>query len=95
LAGTHWQIGRKPSRAFGWILPTLLVAAAVFGPPLTGQSITALVELRNDILMIDRELERWSIRTNTAFAGTSTLVRDDPGGAGGARSKIQFRGGVS
>src|ERR1700710_2132981 len=57
------------SALFGWILAMFLVAVAGFSPPLTGQHVPALVELRNDILMMDREFERSSIRTNISFAG--------------------------
>jgi hypothetical protein len=87
--------GANQSQAFlGWVFATLIVAVALFGPPLTGQSIPTLIELRHDILMIDRELERWSIRTSTSFAETSTLVQDDLRRAGSTRSKTQFRGGL-
>jgi hypothetical protein len=43
----------------GWMLAVFVVGVAVFGPPLTGQSIPPLVEIRHAILMIDREFERW------------------------------------
>jgi hypothetical protein len=89
---------------FGWILAAFIVAVALFGPPLTGQSVPALTELRHDILMIDREFERWSIRTNTYSAGTGTFSAgtgtfvpdlDNERRAGSARSKTQFRGDLS
>jgi hypothetical protein len=46
-----------------WTLATIIVLAAVCGPPLTGQSIPTMVELRHDVLMIDREFERLTIPT--------------------------------
>ena len=68
------RFGCRPdveSRQFlGWSLATIIVLAAVFGPPLTGQSIPAMLELRHDILMIDREFERWAIRTNKSAPQT-------------------------
>jgi len=80
----------------GWIFATFLVAVAVFGPPLTGQSAATLVELRHDILMIDREFGRSSIRTNTSSFQTSTLVFDDFRRASRSTgSKIPVRGDAS
>jgi hypothetical protein len=67
VAGSHSRaLGRFTQALLGWTLATMIVSAAVFGPPLTGQSIPALVELRHEVLMIDREFERWTIRTNTS-----------------------------
>jgi hypothetical protein len=60
-----------------WILATLLVAMATLGPPLTGQSIHAIVELRHDVLTIDREFERSSIRANNTFLQSGALAPDD------------------
>jgi hypothetical protein len=94
----HCGNGRTLVQAlFGWILAAFIVAVALFGPPLTGQSVPALTELRHDILMIDREFERWSIRTNTYSAGTGTFVPDidNERRAASARSKTQFRGDLS
>src|SRR5947209_3908528 len=91
-AGSHWRIGRKPIQTLsGWIFAAFIVVVAVFGPPLTGQSIPALVELRHDVLMMDRELERLSIRTEMSSARTGTLVFDDfvPGSSiAGSRSPV-------
>jgi hypothetical protein len=71
--GSRWRIGCKPGQALlGWIFATFIVAVAVFGPPLTGQSSLPMVELRHDVLMIDREFERWS-----ASGRTSGLMYDD------------------
>jgi hypothetical protein len=98
-AGSEGRIGGKASQALlGWVFATFLVAVALFGPPLTGvtgQKIPTLMELRHNILMIDWEFERWSIRTNTSFTGTSTPVQDDLRRAGSTRSTTQFGGGVS
>ena len=92
VAGSHCGTGRKPIQAlFGWIFAVSIVVVAV----LTSQSIPTLVELRQDILMIDREFERLSIRTNASFIRTSTLVQDDLRRAGGKRSKVQVLGDVS
>jgi hypothetical protein len=65
LAGLHGRSGRRFAQALlGWAFATMLVLAAVFGPPLTSQTIPTMVELRHDVLMIDREFERWTIPTN-------------------------------
>ena len=58
--------GRFTQALLGWTMAAMIVLAAVFGPPLTGQSIHAFIELRHEVLMIDREFERWSIRTKTS-----------------------------
>ena len=67
-----------------WILATLLVAAAAVGPPLTGQSIHPLVELRHDILTIDREFERSFRRGNNTSVRTGALAPDDLGRRAGS-----------
>lgn len=89
--------GPKPIQALlGWIFAAFIVVVAVVGPPLTGQSIPTLIELRHDILMIDHEFERSSLRSSTSSFGTSTFVFDDSGG--GSRntgSRIPVRGGVA
>jgi len=81
-----------PRPLLGWALATTIVLAALFGPPLIGQSIPALMELRHGILMIDWEFERLSIRTNATE--TSTLGQGDLRRAESAQSKAQVRGGV-
>ncbi len=59
--------GHKPIRTqLGWILATFIVGVAIIGPPLTRQTNPALVELRHDVLMIDREFDQLSLRTNYA-----------------------------
>jgi hypothetical protein len=89
--------GRIPIQPlFGWILATFIVAVALFGPPLVGQRIPTLTELRHDVLMIDREFERCcSVRTNTSSGRTDTFVLDNDTRAASARSKTLFREGVS
>jgi len=52
----------------------MIVLAAVFGPPLTGQSIPTMVELRHDVLMIDREFERWTIADPSSDEPAHTLA---------------------
>jgi hypothetical protein len=96
IAQSHYGTGRKPIQALlGWIFAVFIVVVAVFGPPLTSQSVPSLVELRHDILMLDREFERSSLRSNTTFIRTSTVVHDDLRRAGGTRPKVQVRGDVS
>lgn len=83
VAGFQEGVRRRPSRAIlGWIVAVSLVAVACFGPPLTGQSIPALMELRHNILMVDREFERWSMRTNPSLNGASMLAEPDQPPAG-------------
>src|ERR1700680_2927491 len=96
FAGSHGALGRESigprlhNAVAGWIVATVLVVLAVFGPPLTGQSIAALVELGHDILTMDREFERSATRPAGA------IISDDLSRAGSKNiwSKIQFRGGV-
>jgi hypothetical protein len=72
-------------------LATFIVALALLGPPLTGQRVASLMELRHDILMIDREFERSSMRINPMFIRPATLVQEDLRRAGSTRSKTQLR----
>jgi hypothetical protein len=65
VAGLRGRSGRRFAKALlGWTFAMMLVLTAVLGPPLTGQTIPTMVELRHDVLMIDREFERWTIPTN-------------------------------
>jgi hypothetical protein len=65
VAGLRGRSARRFAQALlGWTFAMMLVLAAVLGPPLTGQTIPTMVELRHDVLMIDREFERWTIPTN-------------------------------
>jgi hypothetical protein len=66
-ADTH----QRKRALVAWILATFIVAFAVAGPPLAGPSVPALVQLRHQVLMIDNELERWSLLTAASRAGTS------------------------
>jgi len=67
---------RKPARlSLAWMLAVFVVGVAVFGPPLTGQRIPALVEIRHAVLMIDRELERWP--TLAERDGATTMIFAD------------------
>jgi hypothetical protein len=74
-AGSHYRAGGRFTQALvGWTLATMIVLAAVFGPPLTGQSIPTMVEIRHDVLMIDREFERWTITSTSSDAHAYTLA---------------------
>jgi hypothetical protein len=70
---------------------TFIVAVALLGPPLTGQSIPTLMKLRHDILMMDREFERSSMRTKPPLIRNATLVQEDLRRAGSTGSKTQLR----
>jgi hypothetical protein len=73
-AGSHYRAGGRFNQALvGWTLATMIVLAAVFGPPLTGQSVPTMVELRHDVLMIDREFERWTIADLSSNEPAHTL----------------------
>ena len=64
IAGSYCRGGGRSAQVLlGWTLASMLVLAAVFGPPLTGQSVPTIVELRRDVLMIDREFERLPMLT--------------------------------
>jgi hypothetical protein len=96
VAASSWRIGRKPSRALlGWVFAIFIVAVALLGPPLAGQSMPAFVEIRHDILMVNREFERMPLRTNTADAATATLVQEDRTRAESTPTKIRIDGGMS
>jgi hypothetical protein len=69
---------------------TFIVAVALLGPPLTGQSIPTLMKLRHDILMMDREFERSSMRTKPPLIRNATLVQEDLRRAGSTGPKTQF-----
>jgi hypothetical protein len=63
VAGSHRKIGRSTQALLGWVV---IVLAAILGPPLTGQSVPTAVELRHDVLMIDREVEGLTIQIKTS-----------------------------
>ena len=74
-AARHWGTGGTPAQLLAWMLAVFVVSVAVFGPPLTGQRVSALVEMRHAILMIDREFERWPTRTGTS-GGTEMIFAE-------------------
>jgi hypothetical protein len=65
-----WQSERKldgvlsPARhaLAAWALAASIALTAVLGPPATRQAVAGLVELRHEVLMLDRELERVALR---------------------------------
>jgi hypothetical protein len=72
---------RAPGRhaIAAWALAVAVALAAFLGPPLTRQAVAALLELRHGVLMLDRELERVSVRLAgnalTKDAGSISLGR--------------------
>ena len=77
---SHSRMRWIPGQALlGWILAAFIVTVAVFGPPLSGQRALPMVELRHDVLMIDREFERWSVRTEESPGTARGLMYDDLG----------------
>lgn len=70
--GSRSRMRWKPSQGLlGWIFAAFIVTVAVLGPPLSGQSLLPMIELRHDVLMIDREFERWSVPTNESSGKAS------------------------
>ena len=70
-AASHTTRGVRFSPALlGWALTTLIVLAAVFGPTLIVHRLPPLIELRHQVLMIDREFERWTVGTSTSCSQT-------------------------
>jgi hypothetical protein len=94
---SHPGIERTPVQAvLGWTLAAFIAVVAVLGPPLTGQAVPALVEMRHDVLMIDREFEWPSMRSHTASLRTDALVCDDlKHGSRCIGLRTPIRGGVS
>jgi hypothetical protein len=98
IAGARCRPARKPIQAIlGWILATFIVIVAIFGPPLTSQSIATGVELRHDVLTIDREFERLSIRPGAPSAPFSTLMDGDISrvDTGSTQSEMRTLGDIS
>jgi hypothetical protein len=94
---SRWRIGRRAGQALlGLIFAMSIVAVAVFGPPLTGQSIVPMIELRHDVLMIDREFERSPALVNRS-SGPGRLITDDlcRKRSTNAASKARARGGIA
>jgi len=77
----------------GLIFAASVIALGILGPSLAGQSVPALTELRYDVLMFDREFERYSIRTRTPVAETVAMAEEDFNHGAGARPKGSRRGG--
>jgi hypothetical protein len=48
---------RRGKRHLGWMLAISIVGVGVFGPALTDRSIPALVQIRHEVLTLDREFE--------------------------------------
>jgi hypothetical protein len=96
----EWRrcIGCRPGQAvLGLMFAMFIVAVAVLGPPLTGQSNVPMIELRHDVLMIDREFERWPGLLNRSFRPASGLIIDELGRPGSkkAASKLRAGGGIA
>jgi hypothetical protein len=92
------RIGCRPGRALlGLIFAMFIVAVAVFGPPLTGQGNVPVIELRHDVLMIDREFERGPVLLDRPSRPTGGLVADELGRTGSKRaaSKLRTRVGIA
>jgi len=62
---------RAPARhaAAAWSLAAALALAAILGPPATRQAAAGLIELRHEVLMLDRELDRLAVRFQSACRG--------------------------
>jgi hypothetical protein len=54
---------RAPTRhaIAAWLLAAVLALTAILGPPATRQVVAGLVELRHEVLMLDRELDRMTV----------------------------------
>jgi hypothetical protein len=49
-----------------------------------------MIELRYDVLMIDREFERWSVRTYKVSRQTSGLMDDNLSRAGAIGTRAKY-----
>jgi hypothetical protein len=92
-AEQHRTLGRRLRQSLlGGVFAAFIVSLAVVGPPLTHQRIPALLQLRHQVLTIDRELERL-VTWNGARSGTaSTRVMTGIGRAGSGPSRAGTRG---
>lgn len=54
-----------------WALAAAFALAAVLAPPATREVAASLVELRHEVLMLDRELDRVSVLFQSARRGAS------------------------
>ena len=52
-----------------WALATAIALTAFVGPPATKQAVAGLVEVRHELLMLNRELERVAMRLQRAEYG--------------------------
>ena len=80
----EWRVRRGH---LAWALAAVLVVLAVFGPPLTAQSVATLVELRQGVLNVDREFASFSIERADA------ALPDDPDRSTGKDNTGKSRGG--
>lgn len=77
-----WQSERKldgmraPARhvVAAWALVAAFALAAVLAPPATRHVAARLVELRHEVLMLDRELGRVSVRFQSARRGAFSAL---------------------
>jgi hypothetical protein len=60
-----------------WVFVMCMLALALAGPSLTGQHIPTLVKIRHEMLMLDREFERLSLRAHTSSVRTATQMFND------------------
>jgi hypothetical protein len=89
---------RRPGQAvLGLTFAMFIVTVAVLGPPLTGQGNVAMIELRHDVLMIDREFERGAVLLERSSGPTGGVICDERGATGSknAASKLRTRGGIA
>jgi hypothetical protein len=96
----EWRrdIGRKPGHVLpGLMFAMFIVAVAVFGPPLTGQSIVPMIELRHHVLMIDREFEQEALLLDGSSGPTGAVITDErsPPRSSKNGSKLRARGGIA
>src|SRR5258706_16445244 len=78
LATTGRVYGNPVSRALlGLLFAASIIALGILGPPLTAQSVPALKELSQNVLMFDREFERYSLRSQAPFAEILASMQED------------------
>jgi hypothetical protein len=65
---------REGRHSAAGLLAILVVASGLLGAPLAGQRLPALVELRHNILMIDKEFDRSSMRKSAVLARAAASV---------------------
>jgi len=69
-SGNLLQCGKSVKRNLGLALAAFIAGIALLGPPLTGQSVPALVGVRHQVSMLDRELDTVSgCEATTPFSG--------------------------